>query len=361
MAGPVTLAMGEPRAQAPVGSAPGLADPRSLPEFRAAYSDRTSALMAQLALIAYATTPYEDPKTRKATGLIPKTWSEAPPSLKALGVEQVMYFFNQRVDGWAYIAVSDAMIVLSFRGTQSWGNWKTNLFALLTPVFGDGATRQLLVHEGFYEAYKDMLADDAHFEAVFRQAMLDRPNTPAFVTGHSLGGALAQIGAARLEVVVDQGFHGSPTPPSDRIAACYTYGSPRVGNMYFDLWVKSPSYRVIDYADMVPMVPFWWPYRHSGDARYMPDTVKDSPFRYQPTSLVNFLHFLLGFPVLALTGKILGIQDHMPGLYVKKLEKIAGKLAKIASDRTSQRRAGAAQQPSAGAFPAKKPSNPPSP
>jgi len=336
-------------------------NPNTLPMFRAAYSDRTSALMAQLAGIAYDTTPYEDPKTRLDIRPIPKTWIPAPPSLKALGFDEVMYFFNQRVDGWAYVAVSDAMIVLSFRGTQSLKNWGTNLGALLVPVFGSAATKHLLIHKGFYDAYQDMHADDAHFEAVFREAMLARPNTPAFITGHSLGGALAQIGAARLEVVVDQGAHDLPSPPSDRIAACYTYGSPKVGNKYFDLWVKSPSYRVVDYADIVPMVPFWWPYQHSGDPRYLPNVVKASPFRYGPTVLLNLWHILIALPLLA-TGEILGIADHMPPMYIGKLETIVGFRTSASRARSATgRRGGHDAPPSADDFSAKKPSDPPAP
>jgi len=67
---------------------------------------------------------------------------------------------------------------------------------------------------------------------------------------------------------------------SDQITACYTFGSPRVGNSYFDLWVKPPSYRVMNDADIVPTVPFPIIYRHSGDPRYMPDVVQASPFRF---------------------------------------------------------------------------------
>jgi triacylglycerol lipase len=345
----------------PVGSTPALANPHNLPTFRAAYSDRTAALMAQLASIAYDNTPYEDPKTRMEIRPIPKTWITAPASLQALGFDEVMYFFNHRVDGWAYIAVSDAMIVLSFRGTQSLKNWGTNLGALLVPVFGSDAIKQLMIHKGFYSAYQDMRADGAHFEAVFREAMLARPNTPAFITGHSLGGALAQIGAARLEVVVDQGAEILPSPPSDRIAACYTYGSPRVGNKFFDLWVKSPSYRVIDYADIVPMVPFWWPYQHSGDPRYLPSKVDASPFRYGPTALLNLWHITIALPGLCF-GKILGIEDHMIGLYAQKLEQIAG-------NRSTSNRAHAATRhddghaapPSADDFSTTRPSDPPPP
>jgi hypothetical protein len=357
----VGRAAGPGGAPPPLGSTPALANPHNLPTFRAAYSDRTSALMAQLADIAYDPTPYENPKTRLKTGPIPKTWITAPARLKALGFDEVMYFFNQHVDGWAFIAVSDAMIVLSFRGTQSLKNWGTDLTALLVPVFGSDATKNLWIHKGFYSAYQDMRADGAHFEAVFREAMLARPNTPAFITGHSLGGALAQIGAARLEVVVDDGAHGLPSPPSDRIAACYTFGSPKVGNKYFDLWVKSPSYRVIDYADIVPMVPFWWPYLHSGDARYLPNKVEATPFRYGPTTLLNLWHIAIAIPGLCF-GKILGIEDHMPALYAEKLEQIAQFRSSVSrAQAATHREGGRLAPPSADDFSTKRPSDPPAP
>ena len=66
------------------------------------------------------------------------------------------------------------------------------------------------------------------------------PSVPIYFIGHSLGGALAQIATAKFG--------------SDRVAACYTFGSPRVGSAFFDLWVKPPSYRVVNYADLVPQI-----------------------------------------------------------------------------------------------------------
>jgi predicted lipase len=127
------------------------------------------------------------------------------------------------------------------------------------------------VHQGFYSAF-ERLSDGA--TGIREQMRATTPvNVPIYITGHSLGGALAQIGTAVFG--------------NDQIAACYTFGSPRVGNNIFDLWVKPPSYRVINYADIVPQVPipvpFVMPYRHSGDPRYMPDHVIGSPYRYEPS------------------------------------------------------------------------------
>lgn len=132
---------------------------------------------------------------------------------------------------------------------------------------------------------------------------------PIYITGHSLGGALAQIATAVFG--------------SDQIAACYTFGSPRVGNSYFDLWVKPPSYRVMNYADIVPTVPFPIIYRHSGDPRYMPDVVQASPFRFQPGLLQRIWQCCRGLVQLFRSWSILGIEDHSIQLYCTKLDDIA--------------------------------------
>ena len=68
------------------------------------------------------------------------------------------------------------------------------------------------------------------------------PDLGIYITGHSLGGALAQISAAALS-------------KNDNVAACYTFGSPRVATLRFDTEVKCPHYRVIDNWDLVPGVP----------------------------------------------------------------------------------------------------------
>jgi Lipase (class 3) len=153
-------------------------------------------------------------------------------------------------DAWAYIAQADDIVVLSFRGTQSIKNWHTNFQVRL--VHPDGTDPKLLVHEGFYKAFIALDDPAVYFQKRSRTFSLQKKMEeikqttkgaiPIYITGHSLGGALAQIATAVFG--------------SDQIAACYTFGSPRVGNSYFDLWVKPPSYRVMNYADIVPTVPF---------------------------------------------------------------------------------------------------------
>ena len=110
---------------------------------------------------------------------------------------------------------------------------------------------------------------------------------------------------------------------SDQVGACYTYGSPRVGDSYFDLWVKVPSYRVLNYADIVPQVPLPIVYRHSGDPRYMPDHATPSPYRFEPNLLERGWQMIRGLIQLVRADSILGIQDHAIAAYCDKLNAIA--------------------------------------
>jgi hypothetical protein len=280
-----------------------------LPQLRAAYSDRTAALMATLAELAYAYPPEGSPAGS----------ASVPAALAALGFDNVTYFHNGRIDGWAFLAESPELIAIAFRGTTSAANWNTNLHASM--VHPDRTDRNLRVHEGFFAAFKDLSEGALGLEACLQLATARGDvRRPIYVTGHSLGGALAQIATAVLG--------------SDEFAACYTFGSPKVGNAYFDLWVKPPSYRVIDYADIVPQVPLaiplLYPYRHSGDPRYLPDRPEGSPYRYEPRFWVRFGQMIIGVVQFLRSWQILGIEDHAIDIY-------AAKLAKIAEARTQSR------------------------
>jgi len=158
-----------------------------------------------------------------------------PKELSDLGFNRLTSFHNDLSDGWAYVAESELLIVLAFRGTRSTTNWETNLHARL--IHPAGTDARLRVHQGFYGAF-ERLSDGAKGirQKINEIEAATVGRIPIYITGHSLGGALAQIAAAVLG--------------SDQIAACYTFGSPRVGNYVFDLWVKPPSYRLVNYADI---------------------------------------------------------------------------------------------------------------
>jgi len=81
---------------------------------------------------------------------------------------------------------------------------------------------------------------------------------PIFVTGHSLGGALAVLAAHRLN-----SLHPG------RIRAVYTYGMPRPGNEFFandyNAALGERTYRLVHGNDVVPTVaPSSFGFRHVG-------------------------------------------------------------------------------------------------
>src|SRR5262249_3931996 len=66
---------------------------------------------------------------------------------------------------------------------------------------------------------------------------------PLFLTGHSMGGALAVLTACRLAKM--------RRPP----VAIYTYGSPRVGDRLFCTGYSLPTFRIVHRLDLLSEMP----------------------------------------------------------------------------------------------------------
>ena len=232
-----------------------------------AYSGHTAWIMAIMSELAYMRFQEEDlsallalaAKLARAVGRIPSD-SEAQ-ALEALlatrdnvdnlllqavlaagGFELVGALSNPGTDTQGFVAVhrvGDAMdmAVVSFRGTENEQDWKTNLRYSLTPVDfpqAEGREPTGKVHQGFRDAFRSV------------RDQVDRylpcaEGLPIFITGHSLGGALAALAAA----------HWSGWG----LMACYTFGAPRVGNKGFSSSLRIPVYRVVNPLDPVPLVP----------------------------------------------------------------------------------------------------------
>ena len=134
----------------------------------------------------------------------------------------------------AYVAYNKEFAILAFRGTEADRIRDIKADAKATQTTCPTGGR---VHSGFKEQYDDVACQ---VEMVLnRQEIKDKP---LFITGHSLGGAVAAIATRRLNAEY-------------RIASCYTYGSPRVGTEEWVAQVKTPFYRIVNSADPVPTVP----------------------------------------------------------------------------------------------------------
>ena len=199
-------------------------------------------------LAAASSLVYENEKTiRKTLG----TWGfkrfhflEANSFTSAAGLG-----FPMDTQGFA---CSDGRAVLvAFSGTEPTQilDWLTNINAVATYApAGLGRT-----HQGFTMAF---LAVREQLDAAL--AELHDGSLPIWVTGHSLGGALATLAAAHLRYIGKLPVQG-----------LYTYGQPRLGDHEFSRSLKRALpgrvVRFANNADIVPQVPppgLFLKYRH---------------------------------------------------------------------------------------------------
>ena len=135
-------------------------------------------------------------------------------------------------------------LVLAFRGTEKKvSDWLTDARCVPTVV---GKAK---IHTGFMEAFTKNKDTRGKTVKEVVEGILQCPEAqdenqkplPLFITGHSLGGALALL-ATKLAA-------------SDVNGACYTFGGPRIANYEFFRRIKTPVYRIVNSSDIVPRVP----------------------------------------------------------------------------------------------------------
>jgi triacylglycerol lipase len=143
------------------------------------------------------------------------------------------------LDYYGFIMESSDSIVISFRGSRTNPDWIADVTMLQTNF---QYTRiKLRIHSGFAAIYN-----------TFRQQVMNVLNTlnsskQLFVTGHSLGGALAVL--CTLDAAANTAFKNP---------VMYNFGSPRVGNSKFvQVYneVIDNSIRIVNTNDIVPLLP----------------------------------------------------------------------------------------------------------
>jgi triacylglycerol lipase len=154
-------------------------------------------------------------------------------------------------DVFAVVASSPSVILCAFRGTISEmngdmtaDNWITDADAWQTPYSSYFQGPQLGgIHEGFAEALMEL------WPAVPNAIFQARDNAqPIWMTGHSLGGALAYLATTVFNFGLRQPVNG-----------LYTYGQPRLGDPGFctqcDAAFGDVHYRFVNDVDIVTRVP----------------------------------------------------------------------------------------------------------
>jgi pimeloyl-ACP methyl ester carboxylesterase len=148
---------------------------------------------------------------------------------------------SQTTDTRALVACDGVDCVAAFRGTQDLRNWLTDLDCAFTRL------GNLRVHRGFYEALESVQDD-------LKTAISGTQYQRLWLTGHSLGGALAMLCARAWDGAVE---------------GVYTFGQPRAGDAAFrddyNHHLGARTFRVIHADDIVARVPWLLgAYRHAG-------------------------------------------------------------------------------------------------
>jgi triacylglycerol lipase len=143
-----------------------------------------------------------------------------------------------------FVARRGDIVIVAFRGTEpvNADDWLSNVNYHLRPVDKIPG----LIHSGFA---KDM--DEREIVMPMLDAFTELSageKTRLFLTGHSLGGALAVLAAAL--------FHFGK---GQRIAGVFTYGQPRLSDSAFstafDQALGAVTFRYVNDLDVVPHVP----------------------------------------------------------------------------------------------------------
>jgi len=195
-----------------------------LPSNHDGFNARTAWWLSDAAFLAYSS-----PEAVQAEYRRPELAADVEPFSGPRGTQ-------------CYVAAAADWIVLAFRGTQLDNFWQHVLDVRLDlkalPVRD---TADDLVHRGFLRGVDEVWADVRHHIAD-QQRVRQRP---LWITGHSLGAALATIAANRCS-----------TDPALRAAALYAYASPPVGDSGFARRVSIPAFSIANNADVLTWLPY---------------------------------------------------------------------------------------------------------
>lgn len=215
-------------------------------------------------LVRYAVLAYEDKETvEKALPNRNFHWFEARGGLA--------------LDTQAFACDMDnGDLAISFRGTKEWRDWITDLKfkkKKLMSFSGNECIRvenfDTEVHGGFSDALDAIWSDKTyeydnsrkHSGTTLTEFLADKfdPEEPdkrqVWLTGHSLGGALATIAAARIQLSTS-----GMVPFRDQIGGLITIGSPRVLGPYASYELEEQLtddkiFRIYRTFDPVPAFP----------------------------------------------------------------------------------------------------------
>jgi triacylglycerol lipase len=172
------------------------------------------------------------------------------------GFKQFHYF--DRGSTQAFLVSNTEKLILIFRGTElkSIQDWIANSEAAKIKACGGR------VHLGFWEGCQNVWPQ---IETEIQQIRYQFPEIPLFLTGHSLGGALAILAAVQLQMC------------GHKLDSVYTFGCPRIGDRHFAMQYNRRLYdctfRLVNHRDIVAQLPpTELGYTHIGQLIYFDST-----------------------------------------------------------------------------------------
>lgn len=243
-----------------------------------------------------------------------KTPEQAEQLVRDWGFDRFRHFSSPHAmpfpidDTQAYVAASDRMVLVAFRGTEPTQirDWLAD--ANTPPV--PGPAGKGFVHYGFHGAHDVVHAEVRDAVGEFK----DNGQTVWF-TGHSLGGALAMLSGARMH------FEAPNLVPH----GVYTYGQPRTCDRTlaaaYDTALKGRTFRFVNNNDIVPQVPPAPAFHHVDAVRYIDASGKLHDRMPALGMLADKVKGATADPFAPASD---GVRDHFIDNYVRVLEKNLG-------------------------------------
>lgn len=201
------------------------------------YTNLNAVWMAEMSNLAYRVAE-RNPGAEKAEN----KGDLVKRQLRAWGYSGTTLLQAPDTDTRAFLTEKDGCIILAFKGTSSLRNFRTDAdFVMESANWAPGR-----IHRGFSESLQDAWPDLTN-----NLARRNLAQKEIWVTGHSLGAALAQLAALRLRLEL-----------KCNVRAVYTYGTPRVGDETFvqayDRALGEKTFPHINHTDIVTRIPPSW-------------------------------------------------------------------------------------------------------
>lgn len=214
----------------------------------------SASLVLELAKVAKAI--YPGPLNHKRLRLLDQS------------IDQQFFVHGSYGRGYCRIMANEKAVVVAFRGTREKVDWRiSNFRAMPVPLRDCNLTWPIFVHRGFQRPldYPDKTTGQRSLEAILSKLdEIDLGDRALYITGHSLGGAIAVIFATKLR-------YNRPKLVKEHLRGIVTFGAPSSGlsgfcKYYSDL--HAITLRVVNACDAVPFSPPAL-YRHVGSAIWL--------------------------------------------------------------------------------------------